>query len=171
MCTYIYIYTHIYIYTCIQKFAGPTAQGVSDLKYGLSGSRVVYGIPGLRVEQLCILYFPPTPQRASGAPKCEAQCMAWGPGRSIFRFLGGFDFGLDVWLVLGPFWARLGLLLMGFWEPKSGRVRPKMHLESSCCQKCRSSKNSGKRKVLATFLISGWSLDRLKTGPRRVQER
>ena len=25
-----------------QKFAGPTAQGVSDLKYGLSGCRVLY---------------------------------------------------------------------------------------------------------------------------------
>ena len=72
---------------------------------------------------------------------------------------------------MGPFWARLGLLLVAIWEPKSGRVRSKMHLESLCCQKCRSSKNSGKRNVLATFLISGWSLDHLKTGPRRVQER
>ena len=72
---------------------------------------------------------------------------------------------------MGPFWARLGLLLVAIWEPKSGRVRSKMHLESLCCQKCRSSKNSGKRNVLATFLMSGWSLDRLKTGPRRVQER
>ena len=53
------------------------------------------------------------------------------PGRSIFPSIFCFDFGLDLGLVWDTFWARLGLLLALFWEPKSSQVGPKMHLESS----------------------------------------
>ena len=41
------------------------------------------------------------------------------------------DFGLDFGLVLGVFGARLGRLLVAFWDPKLGQVGPKMRLELS----------------------------------------
>ena len=72
---------------------------------------------------------------------------------------------------MGPFWARLGRLLGPFWEPKSGQVGPKIHLEAVFVQKSRCSRNIGKRKARATFLTPRWAQDGLKTGPRRVQER
>ena len=55
---------------------------------------------------------------------------------NVFRF----DFGVDFGLVLGPFWARLGLLLASFWEPKSGQVEHKIRLEAVFFQKCRFSR-------------------------------
>ena len=114
---------------------------------------------------------PLPPQWAPGAPKCECQCVAWSPGRFIFRSFVRFDFGLDFGLVLGPFWARLGRLLGPFWEPKSGQVGPKIHLEAVFVQKSGCSRNIGKRKARATFWASRWAQDGLKTRPRRVQER
>ena len=101
---------------------------------------------------------------------CDCQNYSWSPGRSIFRSFFRFDFGLDFGLVLGPFWARLGLLLAPFWEPKSGQVGPKIRLEAVFVQKSRCSRNIGKRKARATFLTPRWAQDRLKTGPRRLQE-
>ena len=50
-------------------------------------------------------------------------------GRSIFRSFFRFDFELNFGLVLGPFRARLGLLLDPFWKPKSGQVGSKMRLQ------------------------------------------
>ena len=114
---------------------------------------------------------PLPPQWAPGATHVHRQCVSWSPGRSIFRSFFRFDFGLDFGLVLGPFWARLGRLLGPFWEPKSGQVGPKIHLEAVFVQKRRCSKNIGKREARGTFLTPRWAQDRLKTGPRRVQER
>ena len=120
----------------------------------------------------CLVDTSPYPLPAGlGAQKCDCQNYPWSPGRSIFRSFFRFDFGLDFGLVLAPFWARLGRLLGPFWEPKSGQVGSKMHLEPSFVRKCRCSKNIGKRKARATFLTPRWAQDRLKTGPRRVQER
>ena len=39
----------------------------------------------------------------------------WAVHFSIFF---RFDFGLDFGLVLGPFWARLGVVLGGIWDSK-----------------------------------------------------
>ena len=114
---------------------------------------------------------PLPPQWAPGAAHVHSQCVAWSPGRSIFRSFCRFDFGLDVGLVLGPFWARLGRLLGPFLEPKSGQVGPKIHLEAVFVQKSRCSRNIGKCKARATFLTPTWAQDGLKTGLRRVQER
>jgi hypothetical protein len=114
---------------------------------------------------------PLPPQWASGGQKCGGQCLPWSPGPSIFRSFFRFDFCLDFGLVLGPFWARLGRLLGPFGEPKSGQVGSKIRLEPSFVRKWRCSKNIGKRKARATFLTPRWAQDRLKTGPRRVQER
>ena len=46
--------------------------------------------------------------------------------QSFFRC----DFELNFGLVLGPIWPRLGLVLVAFWEPKSGQVGSKMRLET-----------------------------------------
>ncbi len=97
--------------------------------------------------------------------------MSWRSGPSIFRSFVRFDFGLDLGLVLGSFWARLGRLLGPFLELKSGQVGPQIHLEAVFVQKNRCSRNIGKRKARATFWAPRWAQDRLKTGPRRVQER
>ena len=79
---------------------------------------------------------PPLPPRwALGAQKCEGQCLAWSLGPSIFRSFFRFDFELNFGVVLGPIWGRLGLLLGAFWEPKSGQVGPKTHLEPSFVRK------------------------------------
>ena len=49
------------------------------------------------------------------------------PGRAIFRFdFLGFDFGLDLGLVLGPFWARLG---RPFGGPNRVKLDPKSILK------------------------------------------
>ena len=119
----------------------------------------------------CLVDPPLPPQWAPGAQKCEGQYVPWSPGPSIFRSFFGFDFGLDFGLVLGPFWARLGRLWDPFWEPKSGQVGPKIHLEAVFVQKSRCSRNIGKRKARATFLTPRRAQDGLKTGLRRVQER
>ena len=47
----------------------------------------------------------------------------------------GLDLRLSFGLVLDPLWPRLGALLAPFWEPKSGQVGSKMHLEPSFVQK------------------------------------
>ena len=83
----------------------------------------------------CLVDPPLSPQWASGAQKCEGQCLPWSPGPSNFRYFFRFDFGLDFGLVLGPFWARLGRLLGPFGEPKSGQVGSKMRLEPSLVRK------------------------------------
>ena len=119
----------------------------------------------------CLVGPPLPPQWAPGAPYVHYQCLAWSPGRSIFRSFFGLDFGLDFGLVLGPFWARLGRLLGPFLEPKSGQVGSKIHLETVLAQKSQCSKNIGKREARAIFLTPRWAQDGPKTGPRRVQER
>ena len=79
---------------------------------------------------ILVLILPPTPLPAGlGTQKCEGQSVAWSPGPSIFRSFFRFDFELNFGLVLGPFWGRLGLLLVAFWEPKSGQVGPKCVLK------------------------------------------
>ena len=127
-----------------------------DLKYG-------YFSPSIES--------PPAPPAGLGATHVHRQNVPWTPGRSIFRSCFRFDLELDFGLVFGPFWAGLGLLLAPFWEPKSGQVGPKIHLEAVFVQKSRCSRNIGKRKARATFLTPRWALDGLKTAPRRVQER
>ena len=104
------------LYTNPEQFAGRSGAkpiGVLDLKYWSLG---------------CLVDPPQPPQWAPGAAHVHRQCLAWSPGRSIFRSFFRFDFGLDFGLVLGPFWARLGRLSAPFWEPKSGQVGPKMVL-------------------------------------------
>ena len=91
------------------------------------------------------LNLPPTPLPAGlGAAHVHPQSVSWSPGRSIFRSFFRFDFELNFGLVLGPSWARLGLLLAPFWEPKSGQVGPKMRLEAVFVRKRRFSRNIGK---------------------------
>ena len=156
------IYTHIYIYTYILKNSPglrPRACQISGIAVGFTECLLN---PGLRVEHQYILYFPPTPQWGGLGPwvlsgrRLPSQLLpgkcVLDPGRSIFRFVFlGFDFGLDMGLVLGALWARLGLLLMALWEPKSGQVRPKMRLEPSFCQKCRFSRGPTFSQVLGSI--------------------
>ena len=72
---------------------------------------------------------------------------------------------------MGPFWARLGLLLAPFWEPKSGQVGHKIRLEAVFFQKCRFSRGPTFSNDKSPKSTPRWAQDRLKAGPRRVQER
>ena len=119
----------------------------------------------------CLVDPPLPPQWAPGAAHVHRQCVPWSPGPSIFRSFFRFDFGLDFGLVLGPFWARLGLLLAPFWGPKSSQVGPKIDLEAVCVQKCRCSRGPTFSNEKLPKSTPRWAQDRLKTGPRRLQER
>ena len=120
----------------------------------------------------CLVDTSPYPLPAGlGAQMCEGQNYPWSLGRSIFRSFFRFDFELDFGLVLDPFWTRLGPLLKSFWEPKSGQVGSKMRLERSFFRKCRFSRGPTFFNVFLLFLPQDGTQDRLKTGPRRVQER
>ena len=114
---------------------------------------------------------PLPPRRGIWAAHVHPQSVLWSSGRSFFRSFFRFDFELNFGLVLDSFWGRLGLLLAPFWDPKSGHVGPKVCREAVLFRKHQCSRNIGKRKARATFLTPRWAQDRLKTGPRRVQER
>ena len=129
--------------------------GVLDLKYGSLVDSIDPPLP---------------PRRAIWAAHVHRQCLVWSSGRSIFRSFFRFDFELNFGLVLGPSWARLGLLLTPFWEAKSGQVGPKMRLEPLFVRKCRFSRGPTFSNAFLLFLTPRRVQHRLRTGPRRVQE-
>ena len=87
---------------------------------------------GLLVD---LLSPPLPPPVGTWGRACPPPMRAMEPWAVHFSIFFRFDFGLDFGLVLGPFWARLGRLLDPFWEPKSGQVGPKIHLEAVFVQK------------------------------------
>ena len=68
---------------------------------------------------------------------------------------------------MDPFWAHLGLLLLAFWELKSGQVVTKMCLELSLFENVDSDAN--------LRFPRGWAIFHPETGPkiasRSVQDR
>ena len=136
---------------------GLRPSGVLDLQYG---------------SLELVLNLPPAPLPAGlGARMCEGQSRLSSSGPSIFRSFFRFDFGLVFGLDFGSSWARLGLLLPPFWEPKSSPVGPTMRPEPFFLRKCRFLRNVTFSNTFLLFLTPGRGPDRLKTDPRRVQER
>ena len=102
-----------------------TTQGEIRRAYGPLASQIL----GLKSFGCLVDPLLP-PQWAPGAAHVHSQCLAWSPGRSIFRSFVRFDLKLNFGLALDPFWGRLGLLLAPFWEPKSDQLSSKMKLET-----------------------------------------
>ena len=108
----------------MQKSPGLRPIGASDLQHRALRSLVV------SIES------PPLPPPAGlGVQKCVGQNYLWSLGPSILRSFFQFDFELNFGLVLGSSWARFGLLLIPFWEAKSGQVGTKIALGPSSSSK------------------------------------
>ena len=107
----------------------------------------------------CLVDPPPTPPVGTWGHACPFPMRAMEPWAVHFSIIFSLRFS-----------TRLGSVLGSLWEPKSGQVGPKMRLEPSFVRKWRCSKNIEKRKARATFLTPRWAQDRLKTGPRWLQE-
>ena len=113
----------------------------------------------------CSIDPPPTPsRRASGSRMSTAKASCGALGGPFFDHF----FALILNSILDSFWIRFGLVLVAFWEVKSGHVGTKMRLEALFFRKCRFSKKWCKTNG---FFHLFDPQTRSKIDPRSLQDR
>ena len=127
---------------------------------------------GLGVDLLITSTSPLPPSRRASGPKC-VRANAWH-GALGGPFFDNFVASISG-SILGSFWIRFGLVLDLFWIPFGSSNRVKLGQE--CVLSGNFFENADFHADLRfpmfflLFLPQDGTQDRLKTGPRRVQER